>query len=169
MSQAGALTEGGNAPGGNVDQIDADIGFAVPLAGVINIFGGSGVSTSASGNTVTINVSGTGFTWNVVTSADNPVTLAPNNGYITKGASAVQFTLPASASIGDDYRIVGYANLWTIAQNANQTMTLGVRTTTAGVTGSLTATAVNDSIELVNVTNNLEWVITDSVGNLTIV
>lgn len=168
MSQAGML-EGNTGGGGTVTQIDADTGTAVPIGGVINIFGGTGISTSASGNTVTITATSSGFTWNVVTSANNPVTLTPNNGYITKGASAVQFTLPASASIGDTYRIVGYSNLWTIAQNANQTITLGIRTTTAGIGGSMTATSVSDSIELVNVTANLEWVVTDSIGNLTVV
>lgn len=168
MSQAGALEQSGGG-GGGIDQIDADVGFAVPLAGVINIIGGSGVNTSASGNTVVINVVGSGFTWQVVTSADNPVILAPKNGYITKGLSPVQFQLPASASIGDDYRIVGYSNLWTIAQNANQHITLGIVTTTTGVGGSVTATSVSDSLELVCVTTNLEWVVTDSVGNPTLV
>lgn len=41
----------------NLDELDADSGSATPTAGVINILGGTGVSTTASGNNLTINAS----------------------------------------------------------------------------------------------------------------
>jgi hypothetical protein len=166
MSQQGSTHEGGTG-GGGITEIDADTGSAMPVAGVINIFGGTGITTSASGNTITITATGSGFTWNVVTSASNPVTLVSENGYIPKGATPVQFALPAAATVGDTYKILGYGNLWTISQNANQTISLGIQTTTAGATGSITAAAIKDSIEMICVTANLEFVIADSVGNLT--
>lgn len=60
MSQAGALSSGGSG-GSPIEQIDADSGSATPVAGVINLLGDSnsdnvteGVTTSASGNTVTV-------------------------------------------------------------------------------------------------------------------
>lgn len=40
--------------GGGITQIDADSGSATPVAGVVNIIGGEGIDTSASGNSVTI-------------------------------------------------------------------------------------------------------------------
>lgn len=109
------------------------------------------------------------YIWNVVTAANNPVTLSDLNGYIVKGASQVQFMLPPGSSVGDSYRILGEANLWTIGQNAGQTMNLGNKTTTAGVMGSVTATVITDCAEIICVTPNTTFTIADSVGNLTIV
>lgn len=169
MSQAGALDTSGGG-GSSVTEIDTDAGFALPLAGIINIFGGAGITTSAAGNTVTITFTGNpGLIWSVVTSANNPVTLVNRHGYISKGASPVQFALPPAAAIGDTFRIVGYGNLWTITQNAGQTLTLGMLTTTTGVFGAVTATMVTDAVEIVCVSTNLEFFIVDSIGNPTMV
>jgi hypothetical protein len=156
MSQAGALS--GSEVGPDVPtSFVTDNGTAVASLGVINIFGGSGSTTSGSGNTITINVSGSSFTWNVVTSAMNPITLVAENGYICKGAAPVDFILPPASTIGQTYRIVGYGNLWTVAQNAGQSITIGNQTTTVGVFGGLTATMISDAIELLCVTNNSEF------------
>lgn len=143
-----------------------DSGTATPALNTLNVLGGTGITTSAAGNTVLITALGSGsFTWNVVTSADNPVTLTANNGYICKGLLPVNFILPASTAIGDEYFIKGYSNLWTLAQNAFQTVNLGIVTTTAGVGGSVTATAVKDSMLILCVTASLEFEVFDSVGN----
>ena len=112
---------------------------------------------------------GGGFTWSVVTSATNPNLLVKAHGYIPKGAGQVVFVLPAAAAIGDTFIIAGYGNLWTLTQNAGQTVTLGVQTTTAGVGGSITATQVRDTVEIVCVTTNTEFQIIDSIGNVTFV
>lgn len=109
------------------------------------------------------------FVWNVVTSATNPTTLVKKNGYIPKGAGVVQFMLPAAAAIGDTFIIAGYGNLWTLGQNAGQSITLGTQTTQVGVLGSVTATQVRDVVEIVCVTANTEFQIISGVGNLTIV
>jgi hypothetical protein len=109
------------------------------------------------------------YMWNVVTSASNPITFTDLNGYIPKGASQVEFMLPAGASVGDSYRIIGYGNLWTIGQNAGQTINLGDKVTTSGVGGSVTATMISDCAEIICVTANTEFTIADSIGNLTIV
>lgn len=171
MSQAGILNavEIPFPPGDIPIDFVTNSGTAVASANVLNILGGSGATTSASGNTITITATGTGFTWNVVNSTMNPVALSPENGYIPKLAGSVNFVLPATASVGDTYKIVGYGNLWSITQPAAfQTITLGIKTTTAGVMGYIQATSPSDCAELVCVTANLEWVITDAVGNLTI-
>ena len=169
MSQAGGSNTGG---GGSVDSlvIDADSGSASPIGDILFVVGGTNVTTSATGNTLTINASGgSGLTWNVVTSATNPNTIAASNGYIPKGAGQVVFILPAAAAIGDTFEIVGYGNLWQLTQNAGQTIFFGSQATTVGAGGSLTATMIKDRIEILCVTANTEFEVTTSIGNLTVV
>lgn len=168
MSQGGPLnTE--DLPVNVPTQFNADVGFAVPVLNQINVFGAGGASTSAVGNTITVLASGSGYNWQVITSASNPVTLANNNGYIVKGALPVNFILPAAAAVGNTFKIVGTSNLWTIAQNAGQSITIGKLTTTGGVGGSVNATMISDSIELICVTQNLEFYEIQIQGNPTII
>lgn len=135
-----------------------DVGSAAPAAGILKISGGVGITTSGAGNTVTITaIPPTSFGWTSVTSANNPVLLTTQNGYITKGNTSVHFILPAAAAIGDNYRIIGYGNLWSIAQNAGQTIRIGSSVTTAGVLGSVTATMATDCLDIICVTSNLEF------------
>jgi hypothetical protein len=110
-----------------------------------------------------------GFTWSSVTSATNPNSIVAAHGYIAKGAVVVTFVLPASALVGDTFVIAGYGNLWTLTQNANQSVTLGDMTSTVGVGGSVTATQVKDTMTIVCVTANTEFQALSSIGNLAIV
>lgn len=153
----------------NTFNISADGGPGVPFVnGNIDFIAGQDIAITPIGpNQIQFDNTVSGFGWVIVTSADNPVTLAPDTGYITKGAVPVQFILPAVAAVGDHFSIAGNSNLWTIAQNAAQTITLLDSQTTPGVLGSLTATRNRDSIEVVCVTANLDFQIVDCVGNLT--
>ncbi len=108
-------------------------------------------------------------TWQAVTSATNVNSIASGNGYIAKGAGSVQFILPATASLGDMFAIVGYGNLWTLTQNAGQQIFSGMSSTTIGVAGSLTATNAKDVVYIICVTANLEFEVVSVIGNLTIV
>lgn len=164
MSQAGELDVLGNHPEIATLFVE-DIGFAIPSAHTINIIGGTGITTTGSGNTITIDATGSGFAWVSVTSADNPVTLIHNTGYFAKGAGVVDFILPASASEGDTFWIKGIANLWTVAQNAGQKISLGMVSSTVGVGGSITATQVKDGIEIICSIANTDFEILDSIGN----
>lgn len=150
-------------------QFTTNAGIVVPAANNVNVLGGMGATTSGSGSTITITVSSAGFTWNVVTSATNPNALVAENGYIPKGAGAVTFVLPATAAVGDSFFIAGYGNLFTVTQNAGQSIRFGSQTTTVGVGGSLTATMVSDTVELLCVTANTEFKVIDSIGNLTVI
>lgn len=134
-----------------------DSGTAIAVGNAIQLLGGNGITTSASGNSVKIDTGTTGFLWKTVTSADNPITLETEYGYICKGALAVQFQLPAAATVGMTCRILGYNTLWSISQNANQQIAIGIATSTAGTGGGIQANTVTDSIELTCVTANLEW------------
>jgi hypothetical protein len=170
MSQGGALdTSGGVVPPDVPITFQGNTGTATADMNVLNIIGTGGVVvTGDNSNTLTISIS-SDFTWNVVTSANNPVTIANLNGYIAKGASPVQFILPASSVIGDTFQIKGLTNLWTLAQNAGQTIALGYVTTTAGVGGSMAATQVKDGLEILCVTANTEFEVLDCIGNPTII
>src|SRR5271169_4594559 len=112
MSQAGVISVS-SMPSVPI-QFTTDSGVAVPAANNLNVFGAGGVHTSGSGSTITINSGG--FIWSVVTSATNPNVIVKQNGYITKGATGVVFTLPVSAAVGDSFIIAGYGNLWQIQQ-----------------------------------------------------
>lgn len=142
---------------------------AAPNIKVSTLTPGNGIAIANGSGTITISGSGGGFLWHEITSATNPNSLSAENGYISKGAPVVVFTLPAAASIGDTFKIAGYGNLWTLTQNALQSITLGAQTSTIGVGGSVSATQIKDSIELVCVVANLEFQIISSIGNLAIV
>lgn len=142
---------------------------AAPNARIGTLSAGPGISITPGAGTIQISTISVGFTWNVVTNATNPNSLVAENGYIAKGAASVSFLLPATSAIGDRFIIVGYGNLWTLAQNAGQQIFLGIATTTLGVGGSLTATNAKDILELVCVTANTEFSVINVIGNLTVV
>ena len=155
---AGQVTANGQLLIGSTAAPYIRVGTLTPGAG-IGILNGSG--------TITISALTAGFAWNEVTSATNPNSLVKENGYIPKGAPVVTFVLPAAAAQGDCFKIAGYGNLWTLTQNALQSIRLGNQVSTAGVLGAVTATNIKDCIELVCVTANTEFQIVNSVGNLT--
>ena len=168
MSQAGPLNENG---GGGVDSliIETNSGTAMPLANVLQILGDGTVTTTGSGNTVTISISGTGYTWNTITSADNPKQIVAENAYITAGVSQCILVLPLTAVVGDAFIVTGLSSLFQITQNANQSIIFGMLTTTSGVGGSITSTGAGDHVTIVCIQTNLVWKVIDSMANLTVV
>jgi hypothetical protein len=156
-----------------VGQVTADgqllIGStAAPYIKVGTLTAGTGIGvTNASGSITLSSISG-GFAWTDATNAS--YALSVQNGYVTDRGGGVTFTLPATASRGDIIKIVGLNGLWTIAQNANQYITLASSTTSVGIAGSLVATNVGDCIELVCVVPGAStgWRVTSVIGNITI-
>lgn len=146
-----------------------DSGNATATLNTIEFLGSGNTSTSAVGNIVTISSTVGGWNWQSVTSANNPVSLVSGRGYVAKGASQVVFVLPTTAAFGAGYKIVGYGNLWTIQQNAGQSISLGILTSTVGTGGSLTANKVSDQIELLCVTANTEFSEVGMQGSINIV
>lgn len=157
MSQAGILNVTNSTVPSDVP-IDfvTNSGTAVASLNVINIFGGAGVTTSGSGNTITINVSSTGFTWNVVTSVSpvNPIQIVAQNGYICNGASLVTFILPLAPSIGDTFIILSNTARFQITENGSQQICIGTASSTAG-TGNATSNSTGDQVEFVYVGGNI--------------
>jgi hypothetical protein len=107
-------------------------------------------------------------TWSVITS-DSAV-LSKESGYIANSGSLINFTLPATSSIGDTFEIVGKGiGKWEISQNADQYIVYGKTQTTTGITGKISAEHERDIVELVCTAENVEFTVVDSLGNITIV
>lgn len=111
---------------------------------------------------------GTGISWTEVTGTTQ--TAAVNSGYILNNASLVTLTLPSTAAVGSIVEVAGKgAGGWKIAQNASGQIHYGNVNTTSGVTGSLASVNQYDSIRLVCIIANTDWVVLSSQGNITIV
>lgn len=113
-------------------------------------------------------VPGGALTWTDVTGATQ--TVVAGNGYLADRGGGVTFTLPASSTIGDVFRIAGVQGSWTLAQAANQQIKFGNAATTVGATGSLASAAANDCVELVasNTSASSVWIVISSIGNITV-
>ena len=169
MSQSGTLKVGGSG-GGDVNTLTGNTGGAVGPdgGGNINVVGTGSISVAgdAGDNTLTISVSGTGFTWNLQSSN---LIMAANNGYITNSSSGLTFTLPTDVPFGSAVWVVGDSSGgWTIAQQADQQCTLLGDLTTLGTGGSITSTNPTDAVQLVcfdNTGDGLAWIATIIGGN----
>lgn len=138
---------------------------AAPVAATLTA--GAGISILNAAGSITIAATG-GASWINVTGAAQ--SMAADAAYIANNAALITFTLPATAAQGTEISIAGFgAGGWTIAQNAGQLINFGNVATTAGVGGSLASTNRYDQIELLCVVADTEWVVRNSVGNLTVV
>lgn len=139
---------------------------------IASLTAGAGMTVTPGAGTITL-ASTAATTWNTVSSTS--ATLVASNGYISTNVLLTTYTLPATATVGDRFTILsatGNTAGWTIVQNAGQKIRLGTSVTTTGVGGSLSSTALGDTVIFVCVdaTGGAEaFQVTDSVGNLTIV
>lgn len=148
------------------DTYTCDSGSAVPAANNLNVFGAGGTSTSGAGSTVTITSTGGGLTWSEITVV-GPTAMDCDNGYIANNASRVQLTLPMTAPIGCNIRVVGKgAGGWQIDQNAGQQISTSGSSTTAGAGGNLQSSESLACVELVCTTANSGWAVVSGIGNL---
>lgn len=133
-----------------------------------NLSAGTGISITNAAGSITINSSGGGLKWTVITGASQAMSV--NNGYIANRAGTVAFTLPTTSAIGDMISVTGINTAlgWSIAYTTNQQIFFGTSSTTL-TTGSLASTATRDTVTLVCVVANLVWNVISSVGNITVV
>lgn len=128
---------------------------------------GTGITITPGTNSITI-AAGGGIVWTPKTTA---FTIAAGEGYITNNAvTQVVATLPATATIGDTFEItnIGAAG-WKIEQNASQYINFGNSTTTVGVGGSLSSSAIGDTVRIVCIATNNGFQMLSSVGNLDLI
>lgn len=110
-------------------------------------------------------LSASSFVWNVQTTS---LALVANQGYLANSASALTFTLPTTATVGQLFAAseIGTGS-FSIAQNAGQHIQFGSIQTTSGTGGSLTSTNTGDTINLVCSVANTTFQVVSSIGNLT--
>lgn len=104
----------------------------------------------------------------VFSTAGTSATLVSSGRYIPQNASLTIYTLPTTAAVGDVIFINGKGSGgWRISQNTGQVIH-GATDTTTGSAGYVGSTARYNSIAIVCVTANTEWIIQSSQGSLTI-
>jgi len=120
---------------------------------LINLDGSIGITSDPGNHRLIFAYTGTTSTTWVVVTTDQ--TLVHNEGYFANGGGNLNFTLPATASIGDTFQVVAMsAGGWTVKQNAGQSIGIANLTTTVGTGGSIASLNQGDWIEIVcNVTN----------------
>lgn len=147
------------------------IGSTAGAPAAATLTAGTGITITNASNSITITNSATtggGLIWTNVTGASQ--TIAAGSGYLSNNAGTVAFTLPASGTIGDVFRIAGVQGAWTLAQAAGQQIKFGNTATTVGATGSLASTNAGDCIECVatNTSASTVWRVISSIGNITV-
>ncbi len=144
------------------------IGSTAGAPAAATLSAGTGITITNASNSITISASSSGFSWTDVTGATQII--AAENGYITDRAGGVTYTLPASGSLGDTFKIVGKAGLATITPLALQQLLIGSASGTVGVTGTAVSTNAGDCITFVCTTSGAStvWRAESFVGNWTL-
>lgn len=92
MSQGGVISATASTPSIPI-QFTADSGVAVPALNNLNIFGGAGAHTTASGSTVTVIVDAEAVAYTNVTNAMSPYTVLTTDYYLSVDSSGGAVTL----------------------------------------------------------------------------
>jgi hypothetical protein len=138
----------------------------VPTANNVNFLNGTAMNITGSGSNITFN-SSTEIPWTDVTSG--PYTLAVNNAYTASSGGSITFVLPSTCAYGSVISIINRSGGWSIHQNALQQIHLGNKYTMLGPSGSLSSTALGDSITLICTVANTEFYALNCIGNITVV
>ncbi len=148
----------GSGGGSPVEHLTADSGGLLnPVANNFNILGGPGVTTSGSGNTITIN--------SVVFTNTTAATLVSDNGYFATAAGT--YVLPATPAQGELIIIVAdTAGAVVVDAPSTHLIRIGNQITSAG--GTLTSTAIGDSLTLRYRASSTTWFAVSSMGNWTV-
>jgi hypothetical protein len=130
---------------------------------------GTGMSIVNGTGSITLNATGLGVSWTVVTGTTQAA--AVNSGYIANNAGLVTITLPATSAVGDAVIVTGINNNtgWKVAQNAGNQIFFGTSSTTSGTGGSLASSQTRDTVHLVCMTANATWNVVSAIGNITVV
>ncbi len=175
ISLNGSVVSAGTNPvrtdgtGANTGAVEVQISQAIAATDATKI----GLSNYNSANFTVdsngyVSIAGSGMPWTDVTGATQLLVI--NNGYLTDRGAGVVYTLPATATIGDNIKIDGKLGFTTITPNANQQILMGANSGTVGATGTLVATNVGDCVSLRCTTSGAStiWRVESWVGNWTL-
>lgn len=134
--------------------------------GTATITAGAGIVVTPGANTITISTIGGGLTWSTITVNQ---TAAVENGYFCNKAGTLALALPATSAVGDEISVTNENTALGVqfTQAAGQQILIGDTNTTLGATGTLTSSAVGDTLTIVCKTANTIWRVTSMVGNWT--
>lgn len=127
-----------------------DSGTATPMAGTLQVLGGTGISTSGSGDTITITASANPMAYVSVNNAASPYSALPGDDFISCDTStgAITIKLPNAPVMAKTY---------TIKDGAGQAAVSNITITTVGgivtIDGS-TSYVINTNFESINVIFN---------------
>lgn len=135
-------------------------------SGVIAFTNGAGTTITGGTNTIEFASSAGGFTWTAISSSTQ--TLVAQNMYVCdNGATLITFALPASASLGDTFGVVGYSSGgWTITTSGTQTILFGQNTASVSISSSLSSNTVLISCIVAGTTASV-FKVMNVLGNLT--
>lgn len=138
-------------------------GDATPSANMLNINPGNGVSTSASGNTVTISVINDGFPW-----SDQASSFAASiqNGYFCTAALTV--TLPSSGLVTGSTIIIYADTSSAVVIQAGAGQQIEISGTLSSTAGSATSSTQGNIVTLVYRASDLTWHAISSQGSFTL-
>ena len=152
MTQLGVATNG---------QLPIGSTGADPVLATITA--GTGISVTNGAGSITIASTASSYSW--VDQTTTSRTLSANTAYVSTSTAngLITYTLPATAAVGDTYRIVGKSTGgWVLQAAAGQVVNVGsVATTTAGTVASSNAF---DTVEIVCITANTAFSIISGVS-----
>lgn len=164
MSQAGIInTSSGPVPPTVPTQFTTDSGIAVPAANNLNVFGGTGATTSGAGSTITITVKNDSFTW-----SDQNVSFAAQvqNGYFCTAALTV--TLPTASLVTGSTIIIYVDTVSSVILQAGAGQQIEISQTLSSVAGTATSTAQGNIVTLVYRASDTTWHAISSAGSFTL-
>lgn len=139
-------------------------GTTTPAAA--SLTAGAGISITPGNNSITISSIGAGVTWSIITVNQTAVV---ENGYFCNKAGTLALALPAASAVGDVIEVTNENTALGVqfTQAAGQQILIASTNTTSGATGTLTSSAVGDTLKIVCKVANTIWRVTDVIGNWT--
>ena len=146
-------------------------GPVFPTAGNTNIVGAGSITVTGNPGTSTLTITSSatpGDTWSIITVNQ---TAAVNNGYFCNKVGTLALALPAVSATGNIIEVSNENRALGVqfTQAAGQQILIGSSNTTLGVGGTLTSSAVGDTLKLVCYTPNTIWRVVSMVGNWSVV
>lgn len=160
------LTSGGPIPPNIPTSFVTDNGTATPAMNILNVNGGTGVTTSAPGssNQIVVTVINDGFTWSEKTANFAAVV---ENGYFCN--NALTATLPASGGLVIGNTIIFYVDTGSpviIQAGAGEFIQIGMNISASG--GTATSNTRGSILELVYKVSDSTWHTISGPGSWTL-